>query len=72
MAIGQKLLARLVVSLPNLRKHTSQVIRDITGPVAVIADDRIAAYIVPAAAYERMMRKIAKRRARLTSGGPSA
>jgi hypothetical protein len=61
MAIGQKLFTRLVVSLPSLRKHTSQVIREIAGPVAVIDGERIAAYIVPAAAYERMMRKPAKR-----------
>lgn len=72
MAIGQKLFARLIVSLPNLQKHTSQVIRDITGPVAIIDDDRVAAYIVPAATYERMMRKPAKRHTRLTSATPSA
>ena len=72
MAIGQRLLAGLIVSLPNLRNHTLQVIREITGPVAVIDNDRIAAYIVPAATYERMMRKPAKRRARLTSAASSA
>ena len=72
MAIGQKLFTRLIVGLPDLRKHTSQVIRDITEPFAVIDGERIAAYIVPAATYERMMRRTAKRHARLTPGAPSA
>jgi PHD/YefM family antitoxin component YafN of YafNO toxin-antitoxin module len=67
MPLGQKVLARLAVGLPSLRKNAPQIIRDVTVPVAIIDGERIAAYIVPAATFERMMRGTAERqRARLT------
>lgn len=61
MAIGQKVLAHLAVGLPSLRRHASRIVREAGAPVAVIDGERIAAYLVPAAIYEKMMNDRMKR-----------
>lgn len=55
MAFGQRVLARLAVSMPSLRKNGTKIIKQMgDDPVAIIEGGRITAYLMSAAAFERM------------------
>jgi antitoxin StbD len=55
MPVGQRVLARLAVAITELRRNPAKVLSAANGStVAVLNKDRIAAYLVPAATYERM------------------
>ncbi|HXE97430.1 MAG TPA: type II toxin-antitoxin system prevent-host-death family antitoxin [Dongiaceae bacterium] len=55
----QTMLATATVSISDLKKNPSDIIRRSQGaPVAILNHNRPTAYLVPAAAFERMMEQL--------------
>lgn len=55
----QTMLATATVSISDLKKNPSDIIRRSHGaPVAILNHNRPTAYLVPAAAFERMMEQL--------------
>jgi len=55
----QTMLATATVSISDLKKNPSDVIKRSQGaPVAILNHNRPTAYLVPAAAFERMIEQI--------------
>lgn len=55
----QTMLATATVSISDLKKNPSDVIKRSHGePVAILNHNRPTAYLVPAAAFERMMEQL--------------
>jgi antitoxin StbD len=49
------LLANLTVSVTELKRHYSDILKQAEGPVAVLNHNRPEAYLLTAAHYERLM-----------------
>jgi antitoxin StbD len=55
----QTMLATATVSISDLKKNPSDIIRRSHGaPVAILNHNRPTAYLVPAAAFERIMEQL--------------
>ena len=55
----QTMLATATVSISDLKKNPSDIIRRSHGaPVAILNHNRPTAYLVPVAAFERMMEQL--------------
>ncbi len=53
------LLTKLSVSITDLKKNPSAIIKEAEGaPVAILNHNRCSAYIVPADAFEAMLEKL--------------
>ena len=55
----QRMEAKRAISVSDLKKSPSGVMAEASGePVAVLNKNRVVAYMVPAAAYEDMVRRL--------------
>lgn len=55
----QRMEARLLASVSDLKKSPTAVLNDAEGmPVAILNHNRVVAYLVPAEAYEQLMDRI--------------
>ena len=55
----QSVLADVAVSVSELKKNPSRILAEVTGaPVALLDQDRVMAYLVPAELYEQILERL--------------